>query len=85
MSEQFPEYQVYHLKTFSHKIFSKLKNVQTKHCGKFHSPLSKISLHYETVIYHRLTVFHQLFSQTSVGPSKCPINKMIGSQDHLIV
>ena len=55
------------------------------HCKKFHSPLSKISLHYQTVIDHRLTVFQQLFSWTCVGLSKCPIDKMIGLQGHLTV
>ena len=29
-----------------------------------------------------LEAFHKLFSWTSVGPSKFPIDKMIGSQDH---
>ena len=44
--------------SFPQKTFSKWKNVQSKHCRKFHCPLSKIGLHYQTVIYHRLTVFH---------------------------
>ena len=52
---------------------------------KSYCPLSKISLHYQTVIDQRVTVLHQLFSWISVGPSKCPINKMIGLQDHLTV
>ena len=47
--------------------------------------LSKISLHYHTVIDQRLTGFHQLFSWTSAGLSKGPIDKMIGSQGHLTV
>ena len=67
------------------EMFSKWKNFQTKDSRKFYSPCSKISLHYETVIYHKLTVFHQLFSWTSVGLSKCPINKMIVWQVHLNV
>ena len=54
-------------------------------CKKVNFPLSKIRLHYQTVIGQRLTVFHQLFSWTSFGPNKCPIAKMIGSQDHLTV
>ena len=65
------------------EIFFEMKNVQTKHCRKFYSPLSKISLHHETVIYNRLIVFHKLFSWNSVGPSKYSINKIIGSQGHL--
>ena len=52
---------------------------------KFNVILSKISLHYQTVIDNRLTVIHQLFSLTSVGPSKCLIEKMIDSQDHITV
>ena len=83
MHEQFQEYKVYQLRTLSQKFFSKWKNVQTKHCRKFYSPLSKISLHHETVIYNRLIVFHKLFSWNSVGPSKYSINKIIGSQGHL--
>ena len=31
----------------------------------------------------RLAAFHQLFSGTSVGPSKSPIDKIIGLQGHL--
>ena len=55
------------------------------HYKKYYCPLSKISLHYQTVIDQKVTVLHQLFSWTSVAPSKCPINKMIGLQGHLIV
>ena len=33
----------------------------------------------------KLTALHKLFSWTSVTPSKCPINKMIGLQGHLTV
>ena len=85
MSDHFPEYQVYQLRTLSQKIFPKWKNFQSKHCRIFHCRLSKIGLHDQTVIYHRLTVFHQLFSWTSVGLSKCPINKMTCSKGHLNV
>ena len=46
-------------------------------------PLSKISLHYVMVLDQRLAAFHQLFSWTSVGPLKCPINKTNNSQGHL--
>ena len=48
-------------------------------------PFSKVSQHYQTVINQRLTVFLQLFSLTSVAPSKCFIDKMIGLQGHLNV
>ena len=48
-------------------------------------PLSKISLHYQTVIDQRVTVLHQLFSWTLVGPLKYPVTKTIGLQDHLTV
>ena len=69
----------------SQKILSKRINVQIRHCKNFDCVLSKISLHYQIVIDQRLTVFHQQFSWTSVGPSKCPIDKMIGSQGQWIV
>ena len=42
------------------------------------------NLHYQAVIDQRLTVFHQLFSWTSVGLSECPIDKVVGSQSYLI-
>ena len=48
---------------------------QIRHCKNVHCSLSQISLHYQTVIGQTLTVFHQLFSWTSVGHSKCPIDK----------
>ena len=67
------------------ELFSKWINIQIRHCKKFHCPLSKTSLHYQTVIDQRLTVFHQLFSWTPVGPSKCPFEKIIGSEGHLTV
>ena len=59
------------------EIFSKLINVEIRRCKKFHCPLRKINLHYETVIDQKLTVVHQFFSWTSIGLSKCPIDKMI--------
>ena len=77
----FPELPCILAKTLSQKFFSKQTNNQIRHCNKtFHCPLSKISLHYQTVIEQRLTVIHQLFSWASFGCSKCPINKMIGLQ-----
>ena len=51
----------------------------------FHCPLSKISLHYQTVIDQRLGILHQMFSWTSVGSLKCPIDKTSASQGHLTV
>ena len=33
-------------------------------------------------IGHRLAAFHQLFSWTSAGPSKCLIDKLIGWQGY---
>ena len=68
---------------YKKKYIKKKKKI--RHCKNFQCLLSKTSLHYQTVIDQRLTVFNQLFSLTSVGPSKCPINKMIGSQGHLRV
>ena len=85
MSEGFPEYHVYCLRTLSQKFFSKWINFSIRHCKKFYCPLRKISVHYQTLIDQRLPVFYQLFRWTSVGPSKCLINKMIGSQDNLTV
>ena len=69
----------------SEKFFWKSLKFKIRHCKNFQCPLSKISLHYQTVIDQRLTVFHQLFSWTSVEPSTCPIDKMIGLQEHLRV
>ena len=59
------------------EIFSKLINVEIRRCKKFRCPLCKINLHYETVIDQKLTVVRQFFSWTSIGLSKCPIDKMI--------
>ena len=73
-----------YLETPQHFFWKSLK-IKIRHCRNFQCPLSKISVHYQTVIDQRLTVFHQLFSWTLVGPSKCPINKMNGSQNHLRV
>ena len=55
-------------------------NVQIRHCKTFHCPLGKNSLYYQTVIDQRLTVFHLLFSCTSIGSSKSLIDKLISSQ-----
>ena len=63
-------------------VFASYWNLKLGIVKVFNVLLSKISLHYQTVIDQKLTVFHQLFSWTSVGPSKCPIDKMIGSQGH---
>ena len=70
----------------SHRIFfCQSINFKIKYCKKFHCHLTKISLHYQTVLDQRLTAFHQVFSWTSARPSKCPIHKMIGLQGHLTV
>ena len=37
------------------------------------------------LVDHKLLSFCQSFILTSVGPSKCPIDKVIGSQGHLTV
>ena len=65
------------------QFFWKSLKIKIRHCRNFQFLLSKISLHYQTDWSE--AVFHQLFSWTSVGPSKCPINKMNGSQNHLRV
>ena len=73
--------------SFTEKFFQ-MKNLyifSNKSFKKSHCAFSTISLHYQMVIDQKLTVFHQLFSWTSVGLSKCSIDKMIDSQDHLIV
>ena len=67
------------------KYFWRSLKFKIKHCENFQCHFSKISLHYQIAINHRLTVFHQLFSWTSVGSSKCPIHKMIGLQGNLRV
>ena len=56
------------------KIFSKSLKIKIRHCKNFQYPLNKISLHYQTVFDQRLTVTHLLFSWTSIGPSKRPID-----------
>ena len=66
-------------------FFSKSLKFKIRYCENFQCPLNKISLHYHTVIDQKLTVFHQLFSWTTVRPSKCPNDKMISLQDHLRV
>ena len=73
------------LRSLSQKIFQKLINVQIRQFKKFHCPSSKISLHYQSMIDQRLTLFHQLFSWTSVGPPKFPIDKIVSLQGHLTV
>ena len=60
--------------------FSTWVNFQITHCEKFDCPLSKISMHYQS-----LTVIHQLFIWASVGLSKCPMDKMIGLLSHLTI
>ena len=52
---------------------------------KFIFPRVKLACIVKLLIDPRLTVFQQLFSQTSVGSLKCPIDKMIRSQGHLTV
>ena len=73
------------IRTPSLKFFAKLINVEIRQWKNAHCHLDQISLRYHTVIDQRLTVFHQLFSWTSAGLSKCAIYKMIGSQGHLNV
>ena len=51
----------------------------------FYYSLSKINLHYQTEIDQRPTVCHEMFSWTSVGPSKCSIKQMIGWECHRTV
>ena len=67
------------------EIFCKWINSWFRQLKIFHYPLTEISLHQQTVIDRRLKVLQQLFSWTSVGPSKSLIGKMIGSQAHLTV
>ena len=76
---------MYYLRFRSQKFFWKSLKFQTRHSKNLQCPLNKISLHYQNVIDDSLTVFNQLFSCTSVGPSKCQIDKMINSQGHLRV
>ena len=45
----------------------------------------KLACFFKLFENQRLEAFSQLFSWTSVGYSKCPINKMIGLQGHLSV
>ena len=45
----------------------------------------KLACFFKLFYNQRLQAFYQLISWTSVGLSKCPIDKMISSQGHLIV
>ena len=65
--------------------FLKWINFKKRHCKNSHCPSSKITQHYQTLIDQRITVFHQLFSWSSVGPSKSGTDEMIGLQHHLTV
>ena len=58
-------------------MLSKWLNVEIRACKICRCPLNKISLHYQAVIGQSLTVFYQLFSWTSVGPSKCRLTKWL--------
>ena len=60
--------------------FLKRIHLEIRQCKKCYCLLSKSSLHYYTVIDQRWPVFHQLFSWTWVGASKCSIHKMIDWQ-----
>ena len=45
----------------------------------------KLDCFFELFQNQRLEAFCQLFTWTQVGPSKCPIDKMIRQNDHLRV
>ena len=47
--------------------------------------LIKLACFFKMFQNQRLEAFYQLFSSTSLRPSKCPIDKMICSQGHLNV
>ena len=85
LSEESPDYHVYQLRTLSQNFFGKWVNFKIGHSKKFYCLLCKTLPCYQTMIHERLTIFHQLFSWTLVGPSKCPIDKKIGSQGYLRV
>ena len=67
-----------YLRIPSQKFFWKSLKFKIRHCKNFQCPLSKMSLHYQTVIDQRLTVFHQRFSWTSGRPLKCRDNLVNG-------
>ena len=67
------------LKPFILKWF----NFQTKHCKKLIMLLKKLACFFNLFCDQRISSIHQLFSWTSVGPSKCKIDKMISSQGPL--
>ena len=52
---------------------------------KINCAFDKISLLLQTVLESEAQVFYQLFRWTLVGLLKCPINKSIGSQDHVTI
>ena len=84
-SEEFCEYPVHQLKTASLHLFSKWINFDRRHWKIFHCRLSKISLRYLTAPTSKATNYSPTVRWTSVGPSKCPIDKMIGWEGHLNV
>ena len=43
----------------------------------------KLSINFLCNLKNNFTAIHKLLSWTTVGPPKCPINKMIGWQGHL--
>ena len=57
-SQQFLECDVYYLRTPSQNFFWKSLKFKIRHCKNFQSTLTKISLHSQTVIDQRLTVFN---------------------------
>ena len=67
------------LKPFILKWF----NFQTKHCKKLIMLLKKLACFFNLFCDQRISSIHQLLSWTSVGPSKCKIDKMISSQGPL--
>ena len=58
-------------------------NFQTKHCKNLIMLSKKLACFFNLFCDQRLSSIHQLFSWTSVGPSKCKIDKMISSQGAL--
>ena len=75
----------HHTEALSKLILSKWMNFQTSHLKKLEMISIKLTCFFKLFQDQRIQAFYQLINWISVGPSKCPINKMIGSQGHLTV
>ena len=85
MSEQFSECNMTSSRgSFKPNSFE-INECPNRPLNKIKNDFHKISLLFHTVLESVAKAFYQLFSWSSVGPSKCPIDKMISLQGYLTV